>query len=157
NVTSSGTLEARDGGTLRIDDLVESTGTISARDGGTVWLSGNWTNEEGTFEVDNGRLDLDGTFSTASLEDLSRDDGEIRIRGTLDHSGATFEIDEAFGFVQMEQGRVSGGTLILSAPDMLRFSNNANNQLYGVTLGSDLTIAQDSGKVAVDGAFSLDG
>ncbi len=65
STTNHGTISASGGGTIYLGVGTETNdGTWEARNGGTLTIDGNWSSS-GTISVNNGTVNLSGTFSSA--------------------------------------------------------------------------------------------
>ncbi len=171
-IISQGTIAARlgegrrPGPLIRIDDTIDSfinEGTMSVEGSGRRLeiAAANWSNL-GTIIVDEGILDLGGSFTTADIGTIERTGGIVRISGDLDNTGATLSLADTFGPLTLLGGRITGGTLAVDVDEPITVDDAG---LHGVhlqgdaafpgldTIGSTLTV---SGGLESDGTITLD-
>jgi fibronectin-binding autotransporter adhesin len=127
----AGTITAASGGTF------VNQGTISSGAGGLIGLEGRWINQ-GHIENLGGTVYLNGTFSTSSISNFSRNGGFVWLRGVLDNTGQTLDLSQSVGTVEFAGGTIKGGTLIASELAPLKVYDTPGNRFEGVTIGSSL-------------------
>jgi hypothetical protein len=162
NFTNNETVEATNGQTVGIDDVIggnwnnSATGVIGA-DGSTLSLGSNWTNA-GTINVTNSSTAiLYGNFTTAGIGNFNVDStSTVNISGTVINTGTTLAFSRASAFSLGSQGgfispvppygspspayaaTIIGGTIDNSADN---FSVGGDSMLNGVTItGGDLKV-----------------
>src|SRR5262249_42009196 len=136
---SGGLIQAEQGGAI----AYFSTNTVSwtnapgamirTESGGDVQLSGSWSNA-GSIVVQNGTLDLGGSFTPAGLGTYTRTGGTINLTGTLNNTGETLVLDAATGPWNLATGTLKGGAL--ATLDGISLVTGGGGFLDGLTLGA---------------------
>ncbi len=152
NAVNEGSLEAIEGGMLRIDGSFINNAQISGDDG-AIELRGDWSNA-GTLETVDTLVDFGSEFTLADVGTFSRDGGTVRITGTLHNTGATLMLDESFGTWDLHGGAIIGGTVASDADFRLRAT--ASGRLEEVTLQSVELFLASGNDVLVAGDLTLD-
>ena len=108
--------------------------------GGVLSLSGAWSST-GSMNLQNTISTFGGTFTTAglNLDSFTPTGGTLTISGAWDNSGSSVTLAARLGPIALNNGRISGGTLI---PD-------AANSISVVGSGSDLFNVQVNGDILV--------
>ncbi len=85
--------------------------SISTTDG-TVIIDGTPT-DLGSFSLDGSDLFVDGTLTTAQIDQLNPNNITLTIHGTLDNAGETLELGEgtAIDGLNLDGGTIRGGTV----------------------------------------------
>ncbi|MGH7937057.1 MAG: hypothetical protein ACREFG_00990, partial [Chthoniobacterales bacterium] len=108
--------------------------------GATLTISSpNWTNAGGTLVLNNSTINLGGTFSDPGA--ISRTGGTINVTGTWNLSN--YLLSGSTGDFVLNGGTIKGGSLALDG-GTLRFSNNGNNILDGVTVSGAMQLSASS-------------
>ncbi|HEY2589889.1 MAG TPA: hypothetical protein VGI81_29365 [Tepidisphaeraceae bacterium] len=132
-------------------DALANEGTILAdATGGTVSMPsvGTWSNT-GNLAATAGTLNLYGNFTTAGLGHVVSAGGAVNIAGTLDNTAATLNLNAATGsWGLVPGGRIRNGTIVMGGGAQLM---PAGGDLDGVTLASDLLVAQNESVYISDG------
>ena len=118
SVTTSGTIEASNGGAVTIFDpsarfpgTWDNSGTINIKTGGTFGVAANpfsstppsyWTNT-GTIDLIGGTLNLGGSFTQASMGTFTRSGGTVNLIGQVTGNLTLNEVTGPWNF-----GRVAG-------------------------------------------------
>jgi hypothetical protein len=110
--------------------------------GATLTISAtNWNNATGTLAVNNGTLNLDGTFTDPGA--ISRTGGTINITGTWNNAGDSYLLSGSTGDFRLNGGRITGGTIAQDGGN-LRFSSSGSNILDGVAISGALLLSETS-------------
>ena len=111
-------------------------GTLIAETADRTLTVQNLSNQ-GTLNVTGSRLDVAGDFTLADLGTMIRDGATITIRGTMDNTGGTFEVDGLSTWVLggSSNARINGGTITSSDGTPLLVSSG---RLDGVTVDTDI-------------------
>ena len=175
--SNQGTLQVSNGATLNVSGLTGNVGTATLSDSGsqltldgtnyvidqgltvaadqTLTLNGTWSNGS-TLTVQEGTLNLGGTFTLADLGTVVRTGGTVNVTGTLDNTGKTLALDGTTGSWNLWGGTLLGGGYTASGGAELFFTNQGGT-LDGVTAASDLDLASNSGaNVSVLDGLTLD-
>ena len=132
-----------------------NSGTLEAENGGTLRLNGTWT-DSGTIIADSSSaVYLGGTFSLGSSSSFGGA-GSLDLTGTLDNSGTTLSIDTSGLTLALLGGTVNGGTIDLSGGATI-VGTSSGGTLAGVTLDGTLDMTGDLATVTVRGGLTLDG
>ena len=162
---NSGTIDARNGGHLNIQNLTGNVGTVSLLSGSTLTLngtytnnlalnvptnavlnlSGNWVNTGG-INATNATVNLGGTFTLVGLGTLSRSGGNVNLTGTLDAAGGTLTLGAATGSWFVNGGALRNAVLSQSGGAQLIFGNGT---LDGVTVNGDLDVGRQNNGAGV--------
>jgi hypothetical protein len=157
-VVNLGTIEALNGASLELVNLLDAAGLRMAGGGGLIlrgqWantgelavndgllnLQGNWTNT-GSINFTNTTLELGGNVRLADLGTLNRSGGTVNLWGIVDAEGMPLELNRVTGSWVMQGG---GGTLrntTLSFADgaQLEFGSGI---LDNVTVNGDLDVGR---------------
>ncbi len=111
-------------------------------------MEGAWSNT-GSITVDNATLHLAGTFTGASIGNLTRTAGSrVILEGTLNNTGTTLSLA---GSWETNNGTINGGTLSFSPGSSLLFTGSGN--FNNVTVNGDL----DIGTLNITGSFTSSG
>ena len=123
--------------------------TVEASATGTVNVNpATWTNS-GTFLVNNGTLNLGGTY--ASIGTVSRTGGTITLGGTF--NGPTLTANASTGTLTFAGATVAGSTLGVS--DGQSFIMSGGTLFTGVTLNAPLTLSNNCNTLSVTGGLTL--
>ncbi|HET7764642.1 MAG TPA: filamentous hemagglutinin N-terminal domain-containing protein, partial [Burkholderiales bacterium] len=161
-IANQGTISSDAGKTVAINGngTLSNSGTLSATGAGSVLTIAptNWNNTGTLLASGGGTLNLEGTFTTASLAGLNGAGGTVVItQGTLDNTGATFAPTATTGNVQLGQnGRILNGT-IGSAGAQLVLAAGATGTFDGVTLNADVTVPNNTLLDVVNGLTLANG
>jgi len=158
SIVNQGTITADTvGDDIVVDGLFTNEGSCSAP-AGTLDINGvNWSNNPpGTLAVSgSGVLDIGGTVTTGSLGTISNGGGTLNLTGVLNNTGATLALsDTTTGALNLDGGTITGGTVTSSGSASLVVPLNDFATLYGVTLGTPLTV-QDGAYVTVENGLTL--
>src|SRR4029079_4440154 len=134
SMTSSGTLQAINGGILSVAGLTGNLGTATVTDTGsqlilsgtgyvnnagltvptgtTVTLNGSWSSTS-AINVTGGTLNLGGTFTPAGVDftDFHYSSGTVNVTGTMGNTSASFTLNNSTGSWNLAGGTISGGSL----------------------------------------------
>ncbi len=143
SITNRGTIRADVGGQIRIlgnTSLVNAAGgVLSAVEGGTLsLLAPSWSNT-GQIVVNNAKLNLGGSFTTAGLGAYTRTGGTINLVGLLDNTGNTLVLNDTTGSWNLASGGAEfrGGNLVTAGgAALVATTTNGSATLNGVTLGN---------------------
>ncbi|XZE51374.1 Ig-like domain-containing protein [Planctomycetaceae bacterium SH139] len=117
-----------------------------------------WKNLGTMHVVEGAGIELGGTFVHADLGDFQADGGAVVLSGTLNLDGDTLTTGGSYGEWQLLGGAILSGT-VNGSP--ISFSNRFENLLQGVTVNSDLIIANDRLRIAdgltLNGTMQVDG
>jgi hypothetical protein len=121
-------------------------GSVSVSNSGTATFGGNWTNL-GVVNVNNSILNLDGTFSTASIlpPRLVRSGGTVNLTGFLDNTAATLALDASTGSFRLVGGTISGGTVTRAGGAELVFTGSSG-VLSGTSIVGDVNFSETSAR-----------
>jgi hypothetical protein len=141
-----------DGGVIDINsETFTNTGTIEVRNGGTVRFNSPWHND-GIIKVADGTLNLGGQFTTADLRTVQRTPGgTIKITGLLQNDNAILPLNDSTGTLVLDGGTIRGGRISATGNATLTLSSGT---LDGVTLDSDFTL-RNSDFITVLNGLSL--
>ncbi|RLS51773.1 MAG: hypothetical protein DWH87_00005, partial [Planctomycetota bacterium] len=176
NWRNEGTIDAGVGASITLAGTDwTNVGSVVSNKGATVEIRGSGVNV-GTITALDGYVELYDTFSTSALGSIRHEStgvdfaeysipgwveptGGIRIRGTLDNTGAVLRIGS--GAALPEEWELAGGTIVggrIESGGNSRF-NVSNGQgsgaLEGVTLATDMAIFSET--VTIRGGLTLDG
>lgn len=145
---ASGTIEAKNAGTLTISDLSSNAGTLDATTSGQLRIDGEqWVNT-GTLRETSATLVFDGTFTTAGLGTLTVSGGDVLLAGHLINTGATFTLAASANWL-LYGGWIQGGTVQSSGGSKLALTAELG-MLDGVTLNADLDVTAGSVNTGAD-------
>jgi len=99
---------------MHFDGTGLNLGSISASAGSDVILGGKWDND-GTIEIADSQLTLDGAFETEDIGSLSLSGtSTLHLRGTLDNTDSTLRLDTLGGLQGLigEGGTIVGGQIV---------------------------------------------
>lgn len=163
DIVNQGTISADGAGTglLVNSTSLTNNGVLEAVNGGLLSLRGAWSSAGGTLRVNNGTLDLGGTFTTADLNlgSFTRTGGAVRLAGALNNTGATLGLTGAIGSWLVEAGSITGGSVVMDPDQSLIFNDN-NNRLTDTSVSGHLDLTANSSRVnisnsALSGTASL--
>jgi fibronectin-binding autotransporter adhesin len=142
SIANHGTIDADTaGGTITVGNgntnPLTSTGTLEATNGGTLSLGDNWSNT-GTISVNNATLDLAGSFVPGSIGTLTNSNGTVNLTGTLTGDLA---LTAATGSWNLYGGTIVNGTYTASGGSELVAEFGTLN---GVTADATLDLSQGS-------------
>jgi len=165
NVVNQGTVSADvSGSAVAFQDAVNGVGgTLEAKNGGILRLEDDWDNN-GVIDVQDGsQLDLLGTNDTADIGTIQRI-GATTVRllgGTLNNAGNSLDLqnDVSGDLVLAAGGTIVGGTVTSSGSAIVRYSAStvSSMRLAGVTLAANLETTGTNGKLQFDGGLTLAG
>jgi hypothetical protein len=143
-------------------NVFQNQGTLEAINGGVITMGepgGNtaWSNT-GLIRLNNGTLNMAGTFTVSSLGSFQQTNGSVNILGTLNNTGNTLTLNAATGPWNLKGGTILGGTVALSGGVRLGVLplGSAFSTLDGVTVNGGVDI-HDGGLRFINGAsFSGD-
>ena len=104
-------------------------------------LGGNGWRNEGAIIMNDGMLNLAGTFTTVGLGTFERNSGQVRLTGTLDNIGHTLMLSRATGSWELSGGTIVGGTLVTTEGTRLT-TDSRSGTLDSVQFDVDLTVTQ---------------
>ena len=140
-------------------DVFSSSGVVEASNGGTLNLLGSWSNG-GTIRVLNGTTNLGGSFATTDIGAIERTGGAINIIGTLNNAGETLTLDAATGTWTLMGGTILGGVVEAFDGETLNVTSGGN-RFEAVTLNTDVEINSSSatfiGGLTLNRALNLQG
>ncbi len=142
-------IDAGGSGTFTNEGLVHATG-------GALTLLGSWDNN-GTLEIDDATLNLDGTFRLDDLGTLDRAGGTVNLKGTLDNSGTTLRLDATTGSWVLDGGSINNGAIELVDGSTLVLTSNFANRLSGVTLNADLALSASNAHLRLSNGVTVNG
>ena len=119
------------------------SGTLVARNESTLALQGNWTNA-GTIDVDRATVELGGQFSFTGLGTLQRQEGAVKLLGTMDNQGQVLAFNTMSGSWDVEGGTLIGGQV-----------TSANGEGLSITRTSIFDGVELLGQVIVQGGSRL--
>lgn len=137
-------------GLVRIDNGGELTLSWTGDDFGGLELYNVWQNN-GAFELIDGRLIIGGDFATADLMTIDRIGGFTSIYGDLDNTGDVLIASNAESPLILDNGCIIGGELVLEAGG-LRFRDEAT--LEGVSVTGDLVVDRNNTFLRIEDSFS---
>ena len=152
------------GGTIGLSGAWTSSGNLQATNGGTLTLgtgvSDTWSNT-GTITETNSTLNLGGNFTTAGLGTVTRSGGTVNLVGVLNNTASTLTLNSTTGAWNLttpgaQEGTIQGGTVTEAGGDYLQPTNNGG-LLNGVTLNGDLDLASVSAHVDLTNGLTLNG
>ena len=182
-VTNTGTLEATNGGTLQIDDVVNNDGGTIKADGGTVDLDTSTTNV-GTIEaINGGTVDFNGgILNNTATSTVEADGGTVNIDASIENYGGTIEavgggivtigtgvtVDQNFGGILEATGAgseieikggttVKVGTLETSDGGLIEVLGGDNTFLNVAIEDSSLIQIDDGATLTLQDTTTLDG
>ncbi len=133
-----------------------NAGLISADvSGGTILLNGtNWSNS-GTLQAVGGTLNLSGTFTGASAQNVQGNAGTVNLTGTMDNTGNIFTLNATTGSLYLVGGTIKNGTVTESGAAL----KGSNGTLDGVTLNGDLDVGviNNNESVTIRNGLTLNG
>ncbi len=158
------------------DGGLANSGTLQASNGGTLYVynyagqsTATWSNT-GTLSVNNGTLNLGGTFTPADLGTFNRTGGTVNLIGVLNNNNAPgLVLNDSTGSWNLQGGQINGGTVTTTGSNVLRAvagGYQGQPTLNGVTLAGtlDLTafhtrvtngLTLENGTVAIAQGYSL--
>ncbi len=98
--------------------------------------------------VNNGTVNLGGTFSNSGIGLISRTNGAVNLTGVLNNASATFSLNNSTGSLDLLGGTIRGGTVSTAGTAQLVVSGD-NSVLDGVSLvnsGSGSILYNPAGK-----------
>ncbi len=123
-----------------------NAGVIDLNDTLAAFISGSgpndvWSNT-GTILSQDSQVVFRGQFTSADVQNVRRSKGLIRLDGTMDNVGRTFNFTTETGSYYLTGGKIVGGTLRMSGPDArLEFLGNSGGGLLdGVTIDGDIEL-----------------
>ena len=147
-----GTLEATNGGSVAVLDLVNS-GSVLASAGSALTLSGTLENDS-TITVTNSAVNLNcSSFTQAQLGNFSRSGSTVSLSGTLT-GGLT--LDATTGSWNLMAGTLLGGTLAESGGAELVFTSFGGT-LNGVTVNGEMDLTAVGANASVLNNLVLNG
>lgn len=133
-----------------------NTGTFEIQPGGTFTWNGSWTNQ-GTLRLNQGTLNLGGTFTLPRLGTVVRTGGTLNLNGTVDLEGGTLALNASTGAWRLDRGTLHNGTVTQSPEARLMFAPNAANTLDALKVTGDLVLTNTSARVVVRNGLDLAG
>ena len=94
-----------------------------------------------TVAVNDGTVNLGGTFTLATLGTFTNTDGTVNLTGTLDNTGTTLTLDGTTGSWNLLGGEILNGTLDETAGASLVMTTSGGT-LDGVTVNGGLDVTQ---------------
>jgi hypothetical protein len=145
--TNSGTLTVSNGDAVDIEATNFSNpamGVIAVRADSTLDLApgGSWSNQGSITLASGSSLYLGGSFTLASLGNVTNLGGTVYIEGTFDNTGSTLDGTTALGQAVLYAGTVQGGTV---TPSGLVLASNGT--LSGVTYDGALDLSGEETSV----------
>jgi hypothetical protein len=131
------------GQTLTVNpDTFTNQGTAQAINGATLTIGAtNWNNSTGVLLVNNGTLNLDGTFTNPGA--INRTGGTINVTGTWNNTGNSYLLSSSTGDFRLNGGTIRGGTINQDG-GALRFSTSGSNILDAVTITGAMQLSESS-------------
>ena len=156
-VTNTGTLSAGSGDTLTITNLQNEAGGDVTGNGGAISLKGNWNNA-GTINLTNAALNLNGTFSLATLGNLTAGGSSVvNVTGTLNNTATTLALTSTTGTWNLNGGTINGGTITESGGSVLTIDGSPSPAaLAGVTVAAGATVYAHN-EVSITNGLTLNG
>jgi len=152
---NAGTLECKNGGAVTIlEGETKNTGTIRATGGGTMTIQGAWNNT-GTITVDEGTLNLGGTFRLADLGTVNRTGGTVNLTGVLDLAGGTLALNARSGSWGMKGGTLKNGKV--EHTEVAKLLINSASTLEGMQVAGDLELTGATSHVLIRNRLILSG
>ena len=147
--SSSGTLRAENGATLRLMGTFSNTGLIAAHGGSTILFGDSHGYGATTFALNSG-----SHYDTAG--------GTVVIDGTLNNTGHTLTLDSTTGSWSVTYGGTIQGGTITTANGAVLLGDNAGTSspgyLDGVTLAGTLDLSHTAtGGIEFSGGLTLNG
>ena len=133
---------------------VRNEGVMEAKDGGTLLLRGQWVNV-GTLRMNNGTINLGGTFKPSDIGTIERSNGNLRITGVVDNAGSTLRASAATGDLELAGATIKGGTIGEGADGAKLSIGSSGNTLDGVTLDTNLVVAPPVYTLVVKNGLTL--
>ena len=133
-----------------------NTGTIEIQPGGTFTWNGSWTNQ-GTLRLNDGTLNLGGSFTLPRLGTIVRTGGTLNLNGTMELEGGTLALNASTGAWRLDRGGIHNGTVTQSPEARLMFAPNAANTLDALKVTGDLVLTNTSARVVVRNGLDLAG
>jgi len=124
-----------------------NTGTVEARNGGSLAIDSAWNNG-GIFRVADGSFNLGGSFTTAGIGTIERNGGIVNLVGLLDNTNAIFALNPAIGSWVLAGGTIRSGSITTAGGAALRLKSGT---LDGVTLDSDLIMENKDDVIVLNG------
>ncbi|MBS0660590.1 MAG: FecR domain-containing protein [Verrucomicrobia bacterium] len=145
NFTNQGTLGALNGATLNVGNatsqVYSNSGVIGANNSTLVFGADFTGSGLGTVNATNSTVTLAGNFLTSGLGGINRTGGVLQLTGFLDNTGNTLGLVSSRGIIQLNSGRVLGGTIDNSAGQAFEFSSTASNRFDGVSVTGGLQMS----------------
>ncbi|MFI5455084.1 MAG: hypothetical protein ACHRXM_06495 [Isosphaerales bacterium] len=156
------------GGSIVTYGNLDNQGTLRATSGSTLDFSG--LTNEGTIEAQGGTVHLLGYIALHAGSSLMMSgNGEIDVRGTLDNTGSTINLDTSGGRFVVQGGTLQGGTITASSGSKIVFAGYSQilgghsvpeglqSTLNGVTINVDLDVTYAGETVTVLNGLTLNG
>src|SRR5438552_671295 len=109
-VVNHGTIEAKNGGIVSVDNLSTNSGTLRSSGTGSLAIGGAWTNT-GSIAETNSTINLGGTFTNAGIGAFVPSGGNVHLRGTVNNTGATLTLDPGSDAGAVTSWDLLGGTI----------------------------------------------
>ena len=161
--TNLGSLQALNGGTVEVANLVGDSGPMSAGNNGVLTLAGSWTftnpvtvssggtlnltgnlTNASTITANNATVNLGGSFTLARLGTFNRTGGTVNLTGTLNNTGLELVLNATAGSWQLLGGTIRGGTVSTTGGAKL-MGTTSGGTLDGVTLNGNLDVSVGNG------------
>jgi hypothetical protein len=156
-VVNQGTIQADvSGGTITINaEPFSNAGVAQAINGGTLTLENLWSSSGQLNVGASSVLNLDGSFTGASLSRVSQTNGTINLPGMVNNSSNTLVLAGAW---VLDGGTISGGTVITTNGASL-VANTGNGTLNGVTVNGVLDVGNsvNAATLTVTNGLTLNG
>ncbi len=172
---NSGTLEAKNGGHLVVNNLQGNVGTVAPLVGSSMSLDGSyivdqnlnssansnltlggtWANTA-TIATSNSSLNIGGTVTTAGLGSIQRNGGTVNLTGVLDNTNSTLQLDN-YGSWRVVGGTIRNGTVSSTGSGSKLIGSDSGGTLEGVSLNSDLDLTSGSTRIFISNGLTLNG
>jgi hypothetical protein len=154
--SNTGTLEASNGGTLEVHNVLNNTGgTIQALNGSTVLISGTvaggtlTTSGSGTFQAASGTLDGSVNTVTNAGNFVVANGFDLTLLGTINNTGTLSVADNSSGII------IGSATATLQGTGTLTLSNNGGITGIPNSILVNKSTIDGAGVIGVNGVLSL--
>jgi pimeloyl-ACP methyl ester carboxylesterase len=122
------------------NDSFDNNGTITIPSGQTLQLGGlNWVNA-GVITANGATLNLDGSFTAASIGNFNASGGLVNLQGTLNNAGETLALAPGLGAWRLLGGTIRGGTITDTGGSVLALTESGGTLANGVTIAAGATL-----------------
>jgi autotransporter-associated beta strand protein len=153
-IFNQGTIAADSPGSGLNVSRFTNTGTLEAINGGTlIVLASPWDNSAGTILINNGTVNLGGTFSASNIGSVvAVAPSTVNVTGTLNNAGNNLALTSTTGNFTLAAGTISGGTVSATAPQQFLIGTGT---LDGVTLAANTQFIKPNAFVNVSNGLTL--